>query len=109
MATFFHAKGTLRVQLPQQSQRMRIIESYNTLVNKGYFDVAKRGNELYIGGLVETLIPQHTQSILEVGGATGLLMAQILQKHTSIEDITAIEISDAARVYCDRIEELLPS
>jgi predicted O-methyltransferase YrrM len=108
MVGLLHAQGNFQVQLPEQTHRLQIVESYNTLISKGYFDLDKRGNELYVGGLIESFIPSDAQSILEVGGATGLLMAQLLEKHSSLRNITSIEIADAARLYCDRIQKLLP-
>lgn len=87
--------------------RAQIITSYNDLILKGYFSDKIGGNELYVGPLMIAQIPKSAKSILEIGGATGLWMRQLLQKRNSIRSVTVVEISDAIYEYRRRIEPIL--
>jgi ubiquinone/menaquinone biosynthesis C-methylase UbiE len=83
--------------------RQQIATSYNQLVQQGYFGERLGGNEAYLGCLMTTMIPYDATSFLEVGGATGLWAEQMLREHPNIQEITAVEISDAAQVYKARM------
>jgi ubiquinone/menaquinone biosynthesis C-methylase UbiE len=83
--------------------RQEIATSYNQLIQQGYFAERLGGNEAYLGCLLTTMIPNEATSFLEVGGATGLWAEQMLKECPNIQDITAVEISDAAHVYKARI------
>lgn len=87
--------------------RAQIAASYNDLMGKGYFSDGIGGNELYIGSLMTAQIPQQAESILEIGGATGLWMNHVLRERKSIRDVTVVEISDAIQRYRSRIEPIL--
>src|SRR5262245_29563212 len=83
--------------------RQQIASSYNQLIKQGYFAEPLGGNEAYLGCLMTTMIPNDATSFLEVGGATGLWAEQMLREHPNIQEITAVEISDAAQVYKERM------
>lgn len=86
-----------------QTNRQQIALSYTQLIAQGYFDELFGGNETYLGSLMTAMIPDNATSLLEIGGATGLWAEQMLKERPSIQDITAVEISDAAQSYEKRI------
>jgi ubiquinone/menaquinone biosynthesis C-methylase UbiE len=83
--------------------RQQIAISYSQLIKQGYFAEQFGGNEAYLGCLMTSMIPDEATSLLEVGGATGLWAAQMLKDRPNIQEITAVEISDAAQIYRERM------
>jgi ubiquinone/menaquinone biosynthesis C-methylase UbiE len=83
--------------------RQQIAISYSQLIKQGYFAEQFGGNEAYLGSLMTSMIPDEATSLLEVGGATGLWAAQMLKDRPNIQEITAVEISDAVQAYKTRL------
>lgn len=84
-------------------ERQQIATSYKQLIQQGYFNEPFGGNESYLGKLMTAIIPDEASSLLEIGGATGLWAAQMLKERSNIQELTAVEISDAAQTYEQRI------
>ncbi|RBM14412.1 bifunctional 2-polyprenyl-6-hydroxyphenol methylase/3-demethylubiquinol 3-O-methyltransferase UbiG [Streptomyces sp. PT12] len=85
----------------------RVATAYNALNEKGYFADEIGGNEGYLGGLMRHYVPKDAMSILEVGGATGLWMRQVLRARPALRDVTVVELSDAAERCRARLAPLL--
>jgi predicted O-methyltransferase YrrM len=89
--------------MSQLNNRQQIALSYSQLIKQGYFDEQYGGNETYLGGLMTAMIPDTAKALLEIGGATGLWAEQMLKECPNIEELTSVEISDAAQAYEKRI------
>ncbi|AYY13364.1 class I SAM-dependent methyltransferase [Actinobacteria bacterium YIM 96077] len=90
-----------------ESSREQIAHAYNALVDKGYFTDRFGGNERYLGRLMLHHIPAKAHSILEIGGATGLWMHQVLRRRPAMREVTIVEISAAAETCRDRLSRTL--
>lgn len=90
-----------------RSARSEIADSYDALIQKGYFSDRFGGNEGYLGRLLTHYVPDDAQSILEVGAGTGRWMAQMLKKKPAMRDVTIVEISSGAKECSNRIGSLL--
>jgi ubiquinone/menaquinone biosynthesis C-methylase UbiE len=89
--------------MSQPNNRQQIALSYTQLIAQGYFDEQFGGNETYLGSLMTAMIPDTATSLLEIGGATGLWAEQMLKERPNIQELTSVEISDAAQNYEKRI------
>src|SRR5688572_20439301 len=89
--------------MSQSINRQQIAISYNQLIKQGYFDKTFGGNETYLGRLMTAMIPDGARSLLEIGGATGLWAEQMLKECPTIQELTSVEMSDAAQTYEKRI------